>query len=305
MQNLLINSLQKDGFIGTIKKVPSEIRDRSRVLYNQLLFWFRQQKATNGFLIKEIQGSLMQLDINDVGISKELILTGIHEKNSTLQYKKTIKPGMHIGDFGANIGYYSLITANILKDSGHIYAFEPSPKNYEQLKKNIELNKQEALFSTFNSGLGAESSQLEFYISSKGNMSSFIKREEYGDIKIKEVLKVDVVKADDFFMDKPLDFVRMDVEGFEVEIIAGMHQILSRVNRPKALFIEVHSELLHKRETTAKEFISLLCNYGYEIDLALYRGRTDICAHSLQELLSHTKLENGYWETFFKSVEKK
>ncbi len=299
MLNSINNSLKKNGIIGTIKKIPAEIRDKSRLYSNKIIFKLKIKKAQNGFLQKSINGHLMNLDITDVGISKELILTGIHEKNSTNHYKKIITPGMHIGDFGANIGYYSLISAALLKGKGHIYAFEPSPYNFTQLKRNIELNNFLLLFSFHNAGLGAVNSKLKFYLSSKGNMSSFIKREEYEDIRIKEIIDVDVIKADDFFADKKLDLVRMDVEGFEIEIINGMHELLSRAQKPKYLFIEIHSELLHQRGSSAKEFVNKLCSYGYEIDIAFYRGKKSVAVQSKSALLNHPLLEKGYWETFF------
>lgn len=297
-----INSLKNDGFKATIKKISLDLKYKRKALLRNFIFIFYKLKAKNGKYLKQVQGSLMNLDIRDIGISKELILTGIHEKNSTAHFKKTIKEGMHIGEFGANIGYYALIASNIVGENGLIYAFEPSFENYKQLKNNITLNNKQNIFKLINKGIGAKNQTMQFYVSSKGNMSSFIKREEYGDIKNIDTLNIDVIKADDFFVNNQLDFVRMDVEGFELEIIEGMHDILSRENKPKGLFIEVHSELLHKRNTSASNFINKLCNYGYEIDIAFFRGLSEISVSSKTELLNHHILEKGYWETFFKKI---
>jgi len=300
----VVESLKTEGFFKTVIKIFKDISGRFRSFRSNFIYFFYKLKAKNGEYLKTIQGSKMLLVTKDVGISKELIMKGIHEKNSTEFYKKTIKPGMHIGEFGANIGYYALLASKLLENNGFVYAFEPSPENFKQLKRNIELNNCSQLFELQNIGLGAENTEMKFYISTKGNMSSFIERAESGDIKNIEVLKVQVLKADEYFKNKKLDFVRMDVEGFEIEIIAGMHEILSRTDKPKGLFIEVHSELLHKRNGSARQFIENLCSYGYEVEKGFYRGKSEISVNSTTDLLNHNLLEKGYWETFFKKLTK-
>jgi hypothetical protein len=66
------------------------------------------------------------------------------------------------------------------------------------------------------------------------------------------------------------------------------------------MFIEVHSELLHRRNSSAKEFITHLAGHGYEVSKSFYRGRQDISVSSTSEILNHKLLEVGYWETFFR-----
>jgi FkbM family methyltransferase len=297
-----IDSIKKEGFIKTIPKIYLAIYYWQKAFRRNFIFFFYKLKARNGRYLKTIHENRMLLNINDVGISKELILTGIHEKNSTAYFKTILKEGMQIGEFGANIGYYALLASNLIGNQGKIYAFEPSPVNFKELKQNITLNKKESYFNLINKGVGAENAVMKFYISTKGNMSSFIKREESGEIKNIKVIDVEVIKADEYFKDKPLDFVRMDVEGFETDIIKGMHEILSRPGKPSGLFIEVHSELLHKRNSSAGVFIKLLAGYGYEVVKAFYRGRADNQVSSTSELLNHKYLEKGYWETFFRII---
>ena len=60
-------------------------------------------------------------------------------------YLNILKQNIHSGnivlDIGANIGYYTLIMSKLVGSTGKVYAFEPEPKNFEVLKKNIELTK--------------------------------------------------------------------------------------------------------------------------------------------------------------------
>ena len=54
--------------------------------------------------------------------------------------KRIIKKGDIVVDLGANIGYYTLILAQLVGEFGHVYAFEPEPSNFELLSKNVKEN---------------------------------------------------------------------------------------------------------------------------------------------------------------------
>jgi len=101
------------------------------------------------------------------------------------------------------------------------------------------------------------------------------------------------------FKDKKVDFIRMDVEGYEGEILKGAENILSSNRKPKYFFIEVHSELLHKKNSSARDIVEFLGKYGYEIHKSFWRGGSEFVASSKAEMLEHELLEVGYWETFF------
>ncbi len=59
-------------------------------------------------------------------------------------YFNVLKQNIHTGDtvvdIGANIGYYTLLMSNLVGNGGKVFAFEPEPKNFEILQKNLELN---------------------------------------------------------------------------------------------------------------------------------------------------------------------
>ena len=91
----------------------------------------------------------------------------------------------------------------------------------------------------------------------------------------------------------------MDVEGYEVEVIEGMTKLLKTGNPPKLFFIEVHSQLLNKRNMSCKYFIDLMQKFSYGVYSARYRGNKNIVVHSSRDLLDHDLCEIGYWEVFF------
>lgn len=251
---------------------------------------------TDGKIMKKIQGNKMFLDMNDLGISRELALYGVHEQNSTNEVKKIITPGMKILEIGANIGYYALIETKLAGPGGQLYAIEPSPYNFEQLKKNLELNGVRNAY-LHQAAFGEKRGKAMFYVYDRSNLSSFIKRTDMGMASTE--VEVEILTLDDFLTTKDVDFIRMDVEGYEREILRGGEKAMASGKKPKYFFIEVHSDLLHKKDSSAREIFELLKGYGYDIHKSFWRGRADIAVESMDAQLAHELLEVGYWETFF------
>ena len=86
----------------------------------------------------KIGNNILYLDSND---SMHLSFNPNYEKDEFDLVKRTIKKGDVVLDIGANIGVYTVLFAEIVGDKGRVYAFEPDPKNFALLKKNIEINK--------------------------------------------------------------------------------------------------------------------------------------------------------------------
>jgi FkbM family methyltransferase len=172
----------------------------------------------------------------------------------------------------------------------------------QTLKANLALNGINDRTETHQVGVGNKTGREPFYMTNKGNTSSFINREDQSGIRTAGVTMVDIIRLDEFFAsrNKSIDYVRMDVEGYELEVIDGMSKLLTEGRGPQLMFIEVHSELLHRRNSSGREFISHLAKHGYEVSKSFWRGRADIAVTSTEAILNHELLEVGYWETFFK-----
>ena len=89
---------------------------------------------------KKIYNFKMNLDIFDKGISRTLLLFGERELEHKYILENCLKENMTVLDIGSNIGYYPLIELNKIKNTGKLISVEPSPENYEMLKKNLILN---------------------------------------------------------------------------------------------------------------------------------------------------------------------
>ncbi len=136
-------------------------------------------------------------------------------------------------DIGANIGNHTLY---FVKECGasKVYSFEPVPQTYEILHKNIEINGLEGIVTTVNRGVGARRSQARIQSFSREDLGkSIISYDDVGELKI--------VALDDMSFDGRVGFVKIDVEGFEVEVFLGAKEFLGK-NRP-IIFCEIWPNL--------------------------------------------------------------
>jgi len=241
-----------------IKKVKSRFKDDGilvfgyRILfflfriflgiYDHILFKILKLKlwSKGKFIIKNIHGSQMCLDVNDPGISKDLILADTREPAHTELMKNILKSGDTIIDIGANIGYYALLESKIVGKTGKVYAIEPVKRNIDLLKKNILLNNYKNI-ETFEAAVSRENKTKNMYLTTKSNWCTLrLSKNDKIDEQVVDKVLVKTITLDKFVEDKKFpNLIRMDVEGYEIEIIKGMKNILAEKKSLK-IIIELH-----------------------------------------------------------------
>jgi FkbM family methyltransferase len=82
----------------------------------------------------------MFVDTHDVGLSSHVMLDGYWEMWVTETIANRVKPGMVVADIGANLGYFTLLMADLVGPNGHVHAFEPNPRMVERLRKSLDVN---------------------------------------------------------------------------------------------------------------------------------------------------------------------
>lgn len=226
-------NLNRYGYIGIIKW-----------LYHQLEWrWFTRVRKTR-FIERNIQKFKLIIDLQDVGLSKELFLSDIREEEHIYMLERILKPGMAVLDCGANIGYYTVMMGRLVGETGTIYSVEPSKDNYELLSLNVRLNEVEDRSVLFNIGMAEYDGVGEMHVSAMSNRHTFHPFEYYGPseqtLREIEPLQVPVSTVSTFTKDRPVDLIRMDVEGYEVEIMTGMREALESGEFSASILFEVH-----------------------------------------------------------------
>ena len=202
---------------------------------------------------REVMGSVMELDLTDSGINTDLFLDGIREVESTRELQTRLRPKWTVVDIGANIGYYVLQEAKVCT---RVYAIEPDPSNYRMLIRNIKLNDYRNI-TTMNLAIGNEAGKICLKSDLISNATRICRdgEEPYAEVEMKTL--------DSLFPETKVDFVRMDVEGYEFNILQGMREIIDKY-RP-SMFIEVHRHPLRSYGHSQEQLLELLADYGYSI----------------------------------------
>ncbi len=158
------------------------------------------------------------------------------------------------------MGAFAIYAAKIVGERGRVIAFEPDKNNYDILLKNIYLNDLRNVIP-LNRGLWSESTTLRFKSSNGENSSLFFEDDQSCDI-----IEVDVVSLDDELSAlkiRKLDFIKMDIEGAELEAIKGAKEILKN-NRVNLAIASYH---IIDGEPTYFKLRELLSNMGYYTEI--------------------------------------
>ena len=169
-------------------------------------------------------------------------------------------------DIGANVGKYTKLL--LAETNSEVIAFEPLPKAFEELKE-IEKNFSSRL-NVYNFGIGNKNSNLELnYSTEKSELASFIQdldKLSFVDSKNNKKIIVEVMTLDSFFKkyeqtykEKEIDLLKIDTEGFELEVLNGASETLIN-KKPKFIQIEFNWHQLF-REQTIYKFSKILSNY--------------------------------------------
>jgi FkbM family methyltransferase len=214
----------------------------------------------------KIHGFTMNLIPDDKGISKELQVFKTHEPLVTHLLNKTLKSNMHCIDIGGNIGYYVLQECSIIGKNGKVIAFEPSPRNFNFLNDNLKINHISNVES-FNLAIGDVSGQKKFLLTEASNSSHIVD----DSFDHSDTISVKMMTLDEFLLEKnieKIDFLRMDIEGSEVEAYSGMKQTIKKFK--PSILMEVHNSYLGTKKTI--DFLKKLKQDGYDIEYYISRN---------------------------------
>jgi len=206
----------------------------------------------------EIDGHKMFLDPLD---SLRLSIKGVYEEFETEIVKKIIKKGDVVVDMGANIGYYTLIFAKLVGDGGKVFAFEPEPANFDLLEKNLEINGYKNVVLV-RKAVSIKTGKTKLYLADDNKGShTLVNANDNG-----ASIEIDSIRLDDYFKnyDGKINFIKMDVEGSEVDAIRDLSSFLGKMDQIK-IMTEFSPLMLKKFGTKPEAYIQLLNEFDFDI----------------------------------------
>jgi FkbM family methyltransferase len=173
----------------------------------------------------------MFVDTRDRGLCAHLLLDGYWEIGLTMHMARHVRAGMAAIDVGANFGYYTILLGALVGEHGHVYAIEPAPPTAAMLRRSLLLNGffQNARVIEAAAGAAGGETALLHVPDGEPKNAQLIASRDAAEARGGDLYEVPVVQIDALAEHWPrIDFVKIDAEGAEEAIIAGMAARLRR-----------------------------------------------------------------------------
>jgi FkbM family methyltransferase len=176
---------------------------------------------------------------------------GSYEIEKQKLFESRVRPGDTVFDIGANAGFYTLLASVIVGQMGHVYAFEPLPRNIHFLSAHVRLNRIPNV-TIIEAAVSDKSGQAYFDDSPGSSMGHLAPEGKMG---------VDTVGIDELVAENQIglpDYIKIDVEGAELLVLSGARKTLERA-RP-SIFLATHGPAIHR------ECCAFLNDLGYTVE---------------------------------------
>ncbi len=183
------------------------------------------------------------------------------EAETMALFAKLIRPGDTVFDVGGHIGYVALYFRRLVGPAGQVIVFEPGANNLPYLRRNLS---PYANIELVEAGVGDRSGKTTFHLEDlTGQNNSFVNdfegyraNAEYAFRAPTKSVEVEILTLDEFVRGRAApDFLKIDVEGFEYEVLRGGREMLAHA-RPM-IMVEV--------QRNQKEVLELLTGLGYKL----------------------------------------
>ena len=210
-------------------------------IYTEVLKPRPLRKLTNAILLRiipkkvKVEPATLYLNPNDPVLSGALTLR-VYEKSEIAFFKKYCREDMVFVDIGSNVGLYSALALHTLNSDGRIIALEPHPESFTLLSKNVEVNQKERG--------AADAPQIDIFqmaaSSQSGSRTLALNPENKADNRVSdapeewESIPIEAKSMDNLLAEQEIEevnFVKMDVQGYEHRIVAGFMETLRRSKR--------------------------------------------------------------------------
>lgn len=163
------------------------------------------------------------------GIEREPTRGQFFEAMELEELRKVIRPGARVVDIGANTGNHTVFFAGPMRAQS-VLAIEPLPPAITALTASVARNGLTNVdLSRLGIGIGAREGRARLVFSQRGGFgSTSLEADPAGDIRIAPL---------DAVVSGPVDFLKIDVEGMELEVLAGAERVIAQ-SRPR-IFIEI------------------------------------------------------------------
>jgi len=201
-------------------------------------------------------------------VGRAAYFSGDLDRKVTWICSRLIRPGDTVMDIGANIGIVTVWMASLVGSSGHVHSFEPNPSLIHLLRQVIDRNQLHSV-TLHPIALGSERGQLQLRVPmSNAGAASFVRNHDSQDCRAVDVPVMPISAIAEEGSIRSVRLIKIDVEGYELEVFRGARDMLRSV-RPDAILFELNE---HGNKVASEHpLIKILVEYDYSL-LAIPRS---------------------------------
>jgi FkbM family methyltransferase len=201
---------------------------------------------------------LVYTDAQETGITPHLAMDGYWESWITVALARTLRPGWHCLDVGANHGYYTLIMADAAGPEGHVVPVEPTPRLADLLRQTLDVNGFPAVTVAPVAACDRDGETLQLVIPPRRSMNARLSQQAGPTDAVVEVKSVTI---DELTREWPrVDLIKIDVEGAEESVWQGMQRTIAD-NPGLVVILEFNVD----RYSDARGFLAQIERAGFRL----------------------------------------
>lgn len=165
-----------------------------------------------------------------------MIARNAYEHRFDSEMMEAVRPGDIVWDVGANIGIFTEKFLKAVGEKGAVVAFEPSPKSHGIMAESFSSSTSKNLV-LLQKALGASNGIIDFWSTDNSVTDGLLYK--YGAEKV----VVELTTADSIVVENIKlmpNIIKIDVEGFEFDVLQGMRSVILKSETLRAIFVEVH-----------------------------------------------------------------
>jgi FkbM family methyltransferase len=254
-------------FVGERSTLEAVSRQKSRAVY----------LGDQSVLCRVLGKYLVYADAQETGITPHLAMDGYWESWITVALARTVRPGSHCLDVGANHGYYTLIMADAAGPEGRVVSIEPTPRLAELLRETLDVNGFPGVPVVQKAATATDGDRLQLVIPPRRSLNARLSEKPEPGVP---VVDVESITIDALTADWPrVDLIKIDVEGAEESVWKGMQRTIA--DNPGLVLI---LELNVVRYADPRAFIAEIQHAGF--DLRYIETDAEVKRVTSDELLS-------------------
>jgi len=214
-------------------------------------------------LATEVEGLIVGVPGDEWRAAAYHAFRGAMEPGLTKYFRTLIKPGNVVVDVGANVGFYTLLAAQLLQGKGRIYSFEPAPRTYKLLKDNVQVN------GFLEPGMICLHQLAVTDRSGRSRLSVFdgdcAHNTLFSDGLADREIEVSTTPLDEIpGAQERVDLVKIDAQGAEPLVVRGMWRLVER-NPGIRIVLEFAPALLRRAGFAPGDFLEDLASFGFTV----------------------------------------